>query len=69
MPTVLFLSIQLMKRKTVLLLPVFRFLLLACDGLWKGFTVDAAIKFINNILEVRFMPFNKLFTICARVFY
>lgn len=28
-----------------------RFLLLACDGLWKGFTVDSALKFINNILE------------------
>ncbi|XP_078373744.1 integrin-linked kinase-associated serine/threonine phosphatase 2C-like isoform X1 [Oculina patagonica] len=28
-----------------------RFLLLACDGLWKGFSVDSALKFINNILE------------------
>lgn len=28
-----------------------RFLLLACDGLWKGFTVDSALKFINDILE------------------
>ena len=30
-----------------------RFLLLACDGLWKGFSVDSALKFINNIIEVR----------------
>ena len=29
-----------------------RYLLLACDGLWKGFSVDSALKFINNILEV-----------------
>lgn len=28
-----------------------RYLLLACDGLWKGFSVDSALKFINNILE------------------
>ncbi|XP_068753501.1 integrin-linked kinase-associated serine/threonine phosphatase 2C-like [Montipora capricornis] len=28
-----------------------RFLLLACDGLWKGFSVDSALKFINNIIE------------------
>lgn len=28
-----------------------RFLLLACDGLWKGFSVDSALKFINDILE------------------
>lgn len=28
-----------------------RFLLLACDGLWKGFSVDSALKFIKNILE------------------
>ncbi|KAJ7393413.1 hypothetical protein OS493_006386 [Desmophyllum pertusum] len=27
-----------------------RFLLLACDGLWKGFSVDSALKFINDIL-------------------
>ncbi|XP_028394339.1 integrin-linked kinase-associated serine/threonine phosphatase 2C-like isoform X2 [Dendronephthya gigantea] len=28
-----------------------KFLLLACDGLWKGFEVDEAIKYINDILE------------------
>ncbi|XP_046850839.1 integrin-linked kinase-associated serine/threonine phosphatase 2C-like [Xenia sp. Carnegie-2017] len=28
-----------------------KFLLLACDGLWKGFEVDEALKYINNILE------------------
>ena len=29
-----------------------RFLLLACDGLWKGFEVDEALKYINDILKV-----------------
>ncbi|XP_071482557.1 integrin-linked kinase-associated serine/threonine phosphatase 2C-like [Diadema antillarum] len=28
-----------------------RFLLMACDGLWKGFTEDSAIQFINEILD------------------
>lgn len=28
-----------------------KFLLLACDGLWKGFEVDEALKYINDILE------------------
>ncbi|KXJ19103.1 integrin-linked kinase-associated serine/threonine phosphatase 2C isoform X2 [Exaiptasia diaphana] len=28
-----------------------RFLVLACDGLWKGFSVDAAVKYINNIIN------------------
>lgn len=35
----------------------FRFLLLACDGLWKGFSVDSALKFIKNILEVTCQSF------------
>ncbi|KAK3715046.1 hypothetical protein QZH41_012112 [Actinostola sp. cb2023] len=29
-----------------------KFLVLACDGLWKGFSVDAAVKYINNIINV-----------------
>ena len=29
-----------------------RFLLLACDGLWKGFEVDEALKYINDVIEV-----------------
>ncbi|EDO39603.1 predicted protein, partial [Nematostella vectensis] len=31
-----------------------RFLLLACDGLWKGFSVDEAVKYISKILDVRY---------------
>lgn len=28
-----------------------RYLIIACDGLWKGFTVNEAVKFIDNILN------------------
>ena len=31
--------------------------MLACDGLWKGFSVDSALKFIKNILEVTCQSF------------
>lgn len=30
-----------------------RFILLACDGLWKGFSVDSAVKYIHDIINVR----------------
>ncbi|XP_033107668.1 integrin-linked kinase-associated serine/threonine phosphatase 2C-like [Anneissia japonica] len=28
-----------------------RFLILACDGLWKGFTIEGALEFINNKIK------------------
>ena len=34
-----------------LLLP-YRFILIACDGLWKAFSVEDAARFIINVLEV-----------------
>lgn len=29
-----------------------RFLLIACDGLWKVYTPDEAIEFVLNVLQV-----------------
>ena len=29
-----------------------RFILIACDGLWKAFTVEAAAKFALSVIEV-----------------
>ena len=29
-----------------------RYLLLACDGLWKGFSSETALEFLQNIMEV-----------------
>lgn len=31
---------------------MFRFVILACDGLFKVFSADEAVQFINNILQV-----------------
>lgn len=39
-----------------LLPPCFRFILLACDGLFKVFTPEEAVNFILSCLEVRELP-------------
>ncbi len=36
-----------------ILLLIFRFFLLACDGLWKVFTANEATQMILSIIEVR----------------
>ncbi|XP_031572190.1 integrin-linked kinase-associated serine/threonine phosphatase 2C-like [Actinia tenebrosa] len=33
-----------------------KFILLACDGLWKGFSVDSAVKYIHNIINNETAP-------------
>jgi len=32
---------------------IFRFLILACDGLWKSFTADSAVRFVLDCFKRR----------------
>ena len=31
-----------------------RYIMIACDGLWKSFTMEESINFVNSVLKVSF---------------
>ena len=43
----------------------YSFILIACDGLWKAFTVEAAAKFALSVIEVH--PATLLVSIALRI--
>lgn len=53
--------------KDLVLLCVFRFVLLACDGLFKVFSADEAIQFVLNILEVRILMHS--YFLCVLIYF